>query len=76
MNAKVKVMLIAFISLVSIATWSFAEEVQGQAVKTVKDSSSVVKPQASVKKAKVVKVKKENTRVKVKKTKKGTKSNK
>ena len=70
MSTKVKVMLVAFISLISIATWSFAEEVQGQAEKTVKDSSSVVKPKADVKKKKVAKVKKEKARAKVKKTKK------
>lgn len=76
MNAKVKVILVAIISLISIASWSFAEEVQGQAVKTVKDSSSAVKPEASVKKTKVVKVKKEKARPKVKKVNKETKANK
>jgi hypothetical protein len=73
MSTKLKVILVAFISLISIATWSFAEEVQGQAEKTVKDSSSVVKPEAGVKKTKVAKVKKEK---KPKKKKKETKANK
>ena len=70
MSAKIKVMLVAFIALVSIATWSFAEEVQGQAEKTAKDSSNVVKPKAGVRKTKVAKAKKEKGHAKVKKTKK------
>ncbi len=72
MGAKVKVMLVAFISLVSIATWSFAEELQGHATNAGKG----VKSEAKVTKTKTVKVKKEKTNVKSKKIEKGAMANK
>ncbi|MCX5687347.1 MAG: hypothetical protein NTV71_01675 [Candidatus Omnitrophica bacterium] len=75
MSAKVKVMMIAFISFVSIATWSFAaEEIQSQTT----DAGKVVKSEAKVvkTKTKATKVRKEKSHVKAKKVKKDTKVNK
>lgn len=72
MSAKIKVMLVAFISLVSIAAWSFAEGVQGQVVNADKG----IKSEAKVTKTKTAKVKKEKTHTKGKKIGKGAMINK
>ena len=72
MSAKIKVMLVAFISLVSIAAWSFAEEVHGQVVNAGKG----VKSEAKVTKIKTAKVKKEKTHTKGKKIEKDATINK
>ena len=74
MSARVKIMLVAFISLVSIATWSFAEEMQSQTV-TV-NAGKEVKSETKVVKTKTDKVKKEKKTKKTKKTKKDKKVNK
>ena len=71
MSAKVKVMLVAFISLVNIAAWGFAEEVQGQAANAGKEVNSTVKPEIKTKETRATKVKKEKVHVKGNKMKKG-----
>ncbi len=64
MSLKLKVILAAFISMVSITCWSFAEEVQSQAADTA------VKTDVSAKPAKTTKVKKAKKHHKHKKAKK------
>ena len=70
MSAKVKIMLISFIALVSIAAWSFAEDVQGQAANSSKEVNTTVKPEVKTKETKTTKAKKPKKHHKSKKTKK------
>ena len=73
MSTKLKVALVVFISLISVAAWSFAEEAQ---IQTVQASNSTVKQKTSIKKTKAAKVTKEKAHKKAKKTKKEIKAGK
>jgi hypothetical protein len=68
MSARIKIMLVAVISLISITAWSFAAEVQGSSASSGNVAIGTT-TNTDVKAPKTTKVKKEK-KAKVKKTKK------